>query len=240
MSTIFIPTSAPVQSFALAFTPPGDSTSDSPPTPTAADIWLRAGQVPLDRILMDPTPGTATEDDAADSRHMLGVNCELVNGILVAKTMGLYESQVAVALGYFLHVYLESHPIGVVAGEDGPYRLMPANVRKPDVSLILLDRFPNRRIPRSKVLPLAPDLAVEVLSEGNTTAEMELKLQEYFAAGVRLVWYIEPDARSIRVFTAADSCEEIRADGTLRGGDVLPGFELSLMRLFDKAGPRGE
>jgi Uma2 family endonuclease len=189
---------------------------------------------------MVPAPGTATEEDAADSRHKLGVNCELVNGILVAKTMGLYESQVALALGYFLHIYLENHPLGVLAGEDGPYRLLPANVRKPDVSFISLDRFPNRRIPRKKVLPLAPDLAVEVLSEGNTAAEMEFKLKEYFSSGVRLVWYIEPDLRSARVFAAVDACEELPASGTLRGGDVLPGFELPLVRLFEKAGPRGD
>src|SRR5439155_5993502 len=90
--------------------------------PTLAGIWIRAGQVPLDRILMKPAPGTATEDDAADSRQKLELNCELVNGILVAKTMGWYESQIALALSYFLHQYLEKHPIGVIAGEDGPCR----------------------------------------------------------------------------------------------------------------------
>lgn len=188
---------------------------------------------------MDPAPGTATEDDAADSRHKLGVNCELVNGILVAKTMGWYESRLALALAHFIESYLDQHPLGIVAGGDGPVMII-GNVRKPDVAFVSFARLPNGKIPRRKVLPIAPDLAVEVLSEGNTTAEMEVKLQEYFAVGVRLVWYIEPDLQSVRVFTAADSCEEIRADGTLRGGDVLPGFELPLTRLFEKAGPRGE
>ena len=69
---------------------------------------------------------------------------------------------------------------------------------------------------------------------------MEKKLTEYFATGARLVWYIEPELRSARVFTAVDKWEDIRSDGTLRGGDVLPGFELTLERLFEKAGPRIE
>jgi len=189
---------------------------------------------------MNPAPGTATEDDAADSRHKLNINCELVNGILVAKTMGWYESQLALALSCFLHQYLDKHPIGVIAGEDGPCRTIALNVRKPDVTFVSLDRFPERKLPRRKVLPIAPDLAVEILSEGNTSAEMELKLKEYFAAGVKAVWYIEPEFQSVRVFTAVDKYEDIASSGVLRGGDVLPGFELPLARLFEKAGPRIE
>jgi Uma2 family endonuclease len=239
MSTVPLSETAPV------WANPGRTLSDrGAPSdaayPTLAGIWMRAGQVPLDRILMKPEPGTATEDDAADSRHKLNLNCELVNGILVAKTMGWYESQVALALGYFLHQYLDKHPIGVIAGEDGPCRTVAFNIRKPDVAFVSLDRFPERKLPRRKVLPIAPDLAVEILSEGNTTAEMDLKLKEYFAAGVKAVWYVEPDLRSVRVFTAADKHDDIAPDGVLRGGDVLPGFELSLTKLFEKVGPRME
>jgi Uma2 family endonuclease len=239
MSTAPFSETAPV--WTSASRAPSDlGTSSDTGYPTLANIWLRAGQVPLDRILMNPAPGTATEDDAADSRHKLNINCELVNGILVAKTMGWYESQLALALSYFLHQYLDKHPIGVIAGEDGPCRTIALNVRKPDVTFVSLDRFPERKLPRRKVLPIAPDLAVEILSEGNTSAEMELKLKEYFAAGVKAVWYIEPEFQSVRVFTAVDKYEDIASSGVLRGGDVLPGFELPLARLFEKAGPRIE
>ena len=85
---------------------------------TVAEIWLRAGKVPLDRILMEPAPGTATADDAIYSKERFDLSCELVNGILVAKTMGYFESKLAAALIYFLHQYLEAHPIGEVAGGD--------------------------------------------------------------------------------------------------------------------------
>ena len=81
-------------------------------------------------------------------------------------------------------------------------RLAPGLVRIPDVSFVSWDRFPDRRVTREPVPAIAPDLAVEVLSESNTKAEMDRKLREYFAAGARLVWYLDPEDRTVRVYTA--------------------------------------
>ncbi len=61
-----------------------------------------------------------------------------------------------------------------------------------------------------------------------------MKLKEYFQAGTRLVWYIDPQTRSARIFTAPDQGVEIDASGKLDGRDVLPGFELRLGELFDR------
>jgi len=216
----------------------GSAGNGSPPN--VAEIWLRAGQVPLERILMIPTPGTATVDDAVYSKEKLNLSCELVDGILVAKTMGYFESKVAFALAYFIHQYLESHPIGEVAGGDGPCDTLPDHVRKPDVAFTSFERLRKQSKPTRKKLPFSPDLAVEILSPSNTTAEMEKKLKEYFATGARLVWYIEPELKAARAFIAVDKYEDILSDGVLRGRDVLPGFELALARLFEKAGPRIE
>ena len=77
-----------------------------------------------------------------------------------------------------------------------------------------------------------PNLAVEILSKGNTKREMARKLREYFQAGVRLVWYIEPKTRSAQDCTSAQEWTEIGPDGSLLGGEVLPGFELPLAQLF--------
>lgn len=205
-----------------------------------AEVWLRAGKVPLERIVTNPAPGTATVDDAVYSKERLNLSCELVNGILVAKTMGFFESNIAAALIYFLHQYLETHPIGIVAGEDGPCETLPNQIRKPDVAFVSFERIRQQPRPIRKTLPFAPDLAVEVLSPSNTTAEMEKKLIEYFATGAKLVWHIEPELRTARVYTAVDQFEDLPATGVLLGGDVLPGFELKLAKLFEKAGPRIE
>jgi Uma2 family endonuclease len=87
---------------------------------------------------------------------------------------------------------------------------------------------------------VAPDLAVEVLSEGNTEAEMERKLREYFDAGVLLVWYVDPEARTVRVYTSPGEARLLGEEDTLDGGSVLPGFRLSIRGWFEEAGEREE
>jgi Uma2 family endonuclease len=82
---------------------------------------------------------------------------------------------------------------------------------------------------------LAPDLAVEMLSEGNTKAEMARKVQEYFDAGVILVWLIDPRKRTARVFSSVGKSTLVRADQALDGGPVLPGFVLPLSDLLDRS-----
>ncbi|MEO8494493.1 MAG: Uma2 family endonuclease, partial [Planctomycetota bacterium] len=79
---------------------------------------------------------------------------------------------------------------------------------------------------------IAPDLAVEVLSVSNTDREMQRKRREYFDAGVSLVWMIDPRQRSAVVYTSLDEYTEYCASDSLTGGEVLPGFTLSLSELF--------
>ena len=136
------------------------------------------------------------------------------------------------SLAQLLAVFVEQHGLGIVAGADGMLRLAPGRVRIPDVSFVSWDRLPQRRVPRQPIPDLVPDLAVEVLSEGNTPREMEQKLQEYFTAGVRLVWYVDPVRQEVRVYTAPDQHEVLTADHTLHGGEVLPGFTLLVRQLF--------
>jgi Uma2 family endonuclease len=85
---------------------------------------------------------------------------------------------------------------------------------------------------------VAPDLAVEVLSEGNTPQEMNRKLHEYFQAGTRLVWYVDPAARTVTVYESIDRATPLGEHDVLDGGDVLPGFKLSIGELFRRAGER--
>jgi Uma2 family endonuclease len=123
---------------------------------------------------------------------------------------------------------LQQHDVGIVVGADGPLRLRPGLVRLPNVSFVSWDRLPSRHYPKAPI----PDLAVEVLSEGNTPKEMERKLGEDFQVGVRLVWLVDPDTRTVRVFTGADQSILLDTDQMLDGGDVLPGFALPLAQLF--------
>ena len=152
--------------------------------------------------------------------------------------MGYYEARVAVRLIYYIELFLARYHLGIVLGADGTLRLMPGLVRIPDVSFISWKKFPNRELPAEPIPDLVPDLAVEVLSAGNTAEEMRRKLREYFQVGVRLVWLIDPATRTAEIYTSARKRTIITADQDLDGGTVLPGFRLGLEQLFARAGRR--
>ena len=208
----------------------------SPPTlTTVADLLEHLDGIPTDRIRLQPTPGTATEQDVIDLHDREKRLCELLDGVLVEKAMGFYESRLAMVLGQLLGNFLDQHNLGIVAGEAGMLRLAPGLVRIPDVSFVSWSRLPNRRVPREPIPDLVPDLAVEVLSPSNTEAEMRRKLHEYFTAGARQVWLLDPQARTMAVYTSPDATVLVREAETLDGGEVLPGFALPLRELFDRA-----
>ena len=132
---------------------------------------------------------------------------------------------------------MRRHKLGIVSGPDGSIRLFPGLVRIPDVAFASWDCFPGRKRPKAPIPHLAPDLVVEVLSKGNTKAEMNRKLREYFEAGVRLVWMVVPNKRAVRVHTAVDQSVLLAEDQSLDGGAVLPGFVLPLNEQFVKDEP---
>lgn len=202
---------------------------------TLADLQEHLGGVSLERIRLYPPPGMATEADALGVDDHENRLCELVDGVLVEKVMSYFESILAMLLGHALNDYLEANNVGIVAGEAGQLRILPSKMRIPDISFIRWDRFPDGKLPKDRGYQIAPDLAVEILSEGNTPKEMELKLDEYFEAGVRLVWYIDPPTKTARIYTARDQVTTIDANGQLDGGEVLPGFALRLGELFERA-----
>jgi Uma2 family endonuclease len=202
---------------------------------TIAELLEALGDVPPDRVRLRPAPGTATERDVIDVRAREGRLCELVDGVLVEKAMGLRESLWACVLIGVLEEFLKRNDLGIVTGPDGAVRLMPGLVRIPDVSFISWGRLTEPEILNQPIPGLAPDLAVEVRSASNTEREMKRKLREYFKAGVRLVWFADPATRTVRVYTSVRRSTLLGEDGTLEGGDVLPGFALSLRDWFARA-----
>jgi len=201
---------------------------------TLADLQKRLGGIPLERIWYHPAPGTATEKDVIEAENRENRLCELVDGTLVEKAMGFEESRLAWRLGHLVGLYLDQNDLGICVGADGMMRIAPGLVRIPDLSFIAWDKLPGRESPADPIPDLAPDLAVEVLSEGNTKPEMARKVREYFEAGVRVVWLIDPKKRTARVFSGVDQSILVRAHQALDGGDVLPGFVLPLKDLLDR------
>jgi Uma2 family endonuclease len=204
---------------------------------TVADLWERLGQVPLERILLEPAPGTATEGDLLERLDRNEKQLvELVDGVLVEKPIGLYESVVATWIIRLMTPYLNEQDPGILSGADGPFRLAKGLVRLPDVCFVSWKKIPDRRNWMKSISDLSPDLAIEVISPGNTRKEMDRKLHEYFAAGTTLVWYIDPRTRSAVAYTSPSQSTRHTQDQSLDGSPVLPGFALSLKELFDRAG----
>jgi Uma2 family endonuclease len=203
---------------------------------TVADLQERIGHVPQERIRLDVPPGTATVRDVVRIEAKENRLCELIDGVLVEKTMGLRESLVALTIGRLVGNFVDEHDLGIVLGADGMMKLLPRQVRIPDVSFVPNERLQDGEAPPAAVPELVPDLAVEVLSESNTRAEMDRKLREYFFAGTRLVWYVDVPSRTVDVFTAPDQSTRLTATDTLDGGVVLPGFSVPVVRIFKKSG----
>jgi len=209
--------------------------SQTPPLETFAELLERIGDVPPERIRMQPPPGMATEEDVL--REMEAPRkriCELIDGVLVEKTVGVKESLLAILINRRLGFFLEEHDLGLLLGTDGALRLMPGLVRIPDVSFISWERLPLGELPPEPIPDLVPNLAVEVISTKNTRKEMQRKRKDYFLAGVELVWFVYPKTQTAEVYTSPTSPKRISKSGTLDGGTILPGFSLPMPWLFER------
>jgi Uma2 family endonuclease len=108
----------------------------------------------------------------------------------------------------------------------------PDTVLVPDVSFVSKERLPNGQRAPIGFASFAPDIAIEVVSPSNTESEILRKTGIYLAGGVRAVWLVRPEQRTVTVFTP-DAPERILQMGeTLDGGNILPGFALPLVDIF--------
>jgi Uma2 family endonuclease len=196
-----------------------------------ADVLHELGDVPLERIRFPV--GNATEQDVIDALEAADKRLyELIDGVLVEKTMGMRESVIALKLGHYLCSYLDIHDRGIAFTADGPIRIRPGRIRIPDVGFVSWERLPGEDLPDDPILDAIPNLAAEIISKSNTPKEMDRKLEDYFNAGVELVWFIYPKTQTALVYTSPTAKKEIPKTGTLDGGKVLPGFKLPLKNLF--------
>lgn len=207
------------------------------PFVTFAHVVNSLPDIPLERIRLSPTPGTATLANVLVSDRSDRQVCELIDGVLVEKTVGAYESWLAIEIAALLREFAMAHDLGIVLGEAGTLQILPNQVRAPDVCFISWTQLPGKAFPREPIPSLHPDLAVEAMSAGNTRSEMDRKLRDYFQAGTRLVWYFDANRREVQVFTSPDAVRTVGETGILDGGEVLPGLELPLAKVFRV--PRG-
>lgn len=200
-----------------------------------ADLLKRLGNIPAHRVRLHPTPGTATGEDAIRNHEskLRTAICELVDGTLVEKAIGWEESAIAILIARFLGNYADPRRLGTVLGAHGMLRLVPALMRAPDVSFIARGRLKRYKRGGERYPSIGADLAVELVSKSNTKAEIARKLTEYFAAGTRLAWVVDPKNETVRVYRSPKEFIVLGTDDILDGGDVVPGFQIPVRELFE-------
>jgi Uma2 family endonuclease len=157
---------------------------------------------------------------------------ELVQGRLVREPRpGATHGFVQARLARRLSEFTESRGIGTVLTDVGIVLAQhPPTVRGPDVLFISRERMPQP-LPRG-FLEIPPDLVVEITSPSNTASEVQRKLLEYLAAGVRVVWVVDPESRTATSYRAGGDARVLTEDESLDGGDVIPGLSLPLLDLW--------
>jgi Uma2 family endonuclease len=198
---------------------------------TLVDLANRFGEIPPTRICMSPAPGEATEHDLLNYHDHNDRLFELVDGTLIEKTMGTFESLIAIYIATAIQNYLQVHRIGAAFGSDGQLKLKPGTIRVPDVSFITRERLKRSDFRKVPITSVSPNLAVEVISPSNSQREMANKLAEYFATGTEEVWYVYPDQRELHQFSSPDSVVVLKETDTLTTR-VLPEFSLPIASIF--------
>ena len=142
-------------------------------------------------------------------------------------------SHIGVRFGARLLVFVEEQDLGFVTGADGGYLLArdPDVVLAPDAAFVRADRVPPPE-ERTGFLAVPPDLAVEVVSPGDSAPEVAAKVAVYHRLGVRLVWVADPGPRTVAVHSAGGAPHVLREGDVLDGGDVLPGFRWPVADIF--------
>ena len=164
-----------------------------------------------------------------------GRRLELVEGELYEMApAGGRHGEVAMSIGIAVGSYVKRNRLGrVLAAETGfILERNPDTVKAPDVSFISAGRLPAGELPQ-RFLEMAPDLAVEVTSPNDSAREVEQKTDSWLAAGTSEVWVVSPQHRTVTVNRLGEPATVFDESETLTGGDLLPGFEVSVQELFE-------
>lgn len=159
---------------------------------------------------------------------------ELVKGEL--RTMapaGFDHGAIIDNIQFHLSRHVREHKLGLVLAAETGFKLAdkPDTVRGADVSFIAASRIPATGRPKS-FWPGAPDLAVEVLSPTDTMEEIEEKVDDYLAAGTRLIWVVNPRRRTVTVHRPGANPVVLHDSEDVDGLDVVPGFRCPVAEFF--------
>lgn len=159
---------------------------------------------------------------------------ELVRGVVITMPApGFRHGEVQVTVASLLRQYARSNRNGRVTVESGlQTEFDPDTVRGPDVAYWSAERLPLDQMPQ--VYPdVAADLVVEIQSPSSRRQTTQEKIREYLDRGVRMIWIVDPEARTVTVYRQPGEGRHLWRDATLTGEDVLPGFQCRVAEFFE-------
>ncbi len=163
-----------------------------------------------------------------------GFRYELVKGELRQMSpAGGEHGAIVINVSLLLGQHVKSNSLGVCFGAETGFKIAsdPDTVRAPDLAFVRRERIPETGIPKN-FWATAPDLAVEVLSPGDTYSEVEEKVEDWLAAGARAVWVVDPKRRAVTVYRSLADVTRLWEADELDGGEVVPGFRCEVSEIF--------
>ncbi len=154
---------------------------------------------------------------------------ELIDGKIYPVVSNNRSSHVAMSIGIIIGSFVKINKLGYITGADGGYQVSGQRYI-PDVAFMSYDR--QAQPSDLAYNPLAPDLAVEVLSPTDNPTNVRIKLTNYLNAGT-VVWIVEPNAKTVEIYVPNEKPMKLTEDDTIDGGAVLPNFELPVKSIFE-------
>lgn len=159
---------------------------------------------------------------------------ELIRGEFFSMSpAGHTHGIIALNVSSILWIFVKQNQLGKVYAAETGFVLArnPDTVRAPDAAFVQTERLVDQ--PPTGFFEGAPDLAVEVISPSETVDEVESKVIDYLEAGTQLVWLIYPRTQTVTVYRSLTKIDIFTIEDTLDGGDLLPGFSVSLKEIFE-------
>lgn len=157
---------------------------------------------------------------------------EYIAGEIVEVPSNAYVSEIAGMFLFFLRLFLRENNLkGHITGEAGGYQVAGERYA-PDVAYIAYEKQPT--LSKEGYNPIPPDLAVEVVSSDRAEEahQLRIKVSNYLLEGV-VVWVVRPEDKLVEVHAPGQPVKLYREADTLDGGDVLPGFAVTVKAFFD-------
>jgi Uma2 family endonuclease len=155
---------------------------------------------------------------------------EYVKGELVPMSIPtMIHGEVSANLVTLLNNHVRQNKLGRVYTAETTFQIGDSG-RKPDVAFVSRERLPENRHQAS---PIPPDLAIEIVSPSDKFYDVQEKALEYLDAGVKMVWVIEPIARTVIVYRSRNDIKICTQNETLTGEEVVEGFQCAVAEIFE-------